>query len=369
MQKQKEVHTILQKDELGIINHVNDVSLAFSSALELDFQSGQMYMNLLRIGPSTTGALAKEMKIDRNKVYRKIEELVSTGFVSMTLSSPKLCIPIDPENAIELILQKKQKEIEKKKVMISGFKVKNPNPTIKPQLEVKTNSQCISKESLKKNEDDLMNSLFNQNPMYGQTMSTLKQFSKYKIEMATRQVEIEKKLSKALDDKIHQNLESLALHEIVSAPFGTSIPTFRVIQGLENIYSDISRSIGNSKDTVYLVTSIKDIVKMYHSDIPEKIKKCKKNGGKVFLITDSDEKAMIPYIKRINATENKIGKLPSNGRILVFGDKQMFMSDSANANGFMDESSDISLCTDATEMTNNILKLCQFLWDVATPLN
>ena len=283
MQKQKEVHTILQKDELGIINHVNDVSLAFSSALELDFQSGQMYMNLLRIGPSTTGALAKEMKIDRNKVYRKIEELVSTGFVSMTLSSPKLCIPIDPENAIELILQKKQKEIEK--------------------------------------------------------------------------------INKIKKDIIQK------VNGIVSAPFGTSIPTFRVIQGLENIYSDISRSIGNSKDTVYLVTSIKDIVKMYHSDIPEKIKKCKKNGGKVFLITDSDEKAMIPYIKRLNATENKIGKLPSNGRILVFGDKQMFMSDSANANGFMDESSDISLCTDATEMTNNILKLCQFLWDVATPLN
>jgi hypothetical protein len=44
------------------------------------------------------------------------------------------------------------------------------------------------------------------------------------------------------------------------------------------------------------------------------------------------------------------------------------MSDSTNTNDFMDENSDISLCTDAPEMTNNIFSLCKFLWDVATPL-
>jgi len=37
--------------ELDIIEKVNDVSLAFSSALGLDFQSGQIYMALLRLGP------------------------------------------------------------------------------------------------------------------------------------------------------------------------------------------------------------------------------------------------------------------------------------------------------------------------------
>ena len=227
--------------------------------------------------------LTKEMKIDRNKVYRKIEELVSAGFVSMTLSSPKLCIPTDPENAIELVLQKKKKEIGK--------------------------------------------------------------------------------INKIKKDIIQK------INGIVSAPFGTSIPTFRVIQGLNNVYSGISVSIENSKGTVYIVTSIKDIVRMYYSDIPEKIKICKKNGGRVYLITDSNEKTMIPYIKRLNATEVKIGKLPSNGRIVVFENKQMFMSDSTNVIDFMDESSDISLCTDATEMTSNIFKLCQFLWNVAIPIN
>lgn len=282
MQRQKTdfEHT---STELGIIEHVNDVSLAFSSALGLDFQSGQIYMTLLRLGPITTGSLAKEMKIDRNKIYRKIDELVSEGFVSMTLSSPKLCIPSDPENSINLVLQKKKKDIER--------------------------INKIKKDIIKK------------------------------------------------------------VNGIVSTPFGTSMPTFRVIQGLENVYSGISLALETAKDIVYIVTPIKDIMRMYHSDIPEKIKLYKKNGGRVFLITDSDEKLVIPYIKRINATENKIGKLPSNGRIAVFENMQMFMSDSTNTNDFMDENSDISLCTDAPEMTNNIFSLCKFLWDVAIPLN
>lgn len=283
MQKQDAGHNRLPNTELGIIKHINDVSLEFSSALGLDFQAGQIYMTLLRLGPTTTGSLAKEMRMDRNKIYRQTDELVSEGFISMTISSPKLCIPTDPENAIELVLQKKKKEIER--------------------------------------------------------------------------------INKIKKDIIQR------INGIVSVPFGTSIPTFRVIQGLQNIYSGISSSLENSNGAVYIVTTIRDVIRMYHSDIPEKIKICKKNGGKVFLITDSDEKTMIPYIKRLNATESKIGKLPSNGRIAVFENKQMLMSDSTSVNDFMDESSDISLCTDAIEMTGNIFSLCEFLWNVAIPIN
>jgi len=283
MQKQNLEGKSSSKNELSIIKHVNDISMEFSSLLGLDFQAGQIYMNLLRTGPTTTGSLAKDMKIDRNKIYRKVDELVSAGFVSMTISSPKLCIPTDPENAIDLVLQKKKKEMDK-----------------------------------------------------------IKKFKK----------------------EIIQKIDG-----VVTAPFGTSIPTFRVIQGLNNVYSGISISLEHSTGVIYIVTSIKDIIRMYHSDIPEKIKSCTKNGGKVFVITDFADKKMLPYIKRLNATQVKIGKLPSNGRILAFENKQMFMSDSTNANDFMDESSDISLCTDATEMTNNISKLCQFLWNVSEPVN
>lgn len=161
MQRQKTNFEYSHKTELGIIEKVNDVSLAFSSALGLDFQSGQIYMTLLRLGPITTGSLAKEMKIDRNKIYRKIDELVSEGFVSMTMSSPKLCIPTDPENSIELVLHKKKKEIER--------------------------------------------------------------------------------INKVKKDIVRQ------IQGIVSVPFGTSTPTFRIIQGLTNVYSGISLSLDTAK--------------------------------------------------------------------------------------------------------------------------
>jgi len=54
--------------------------------------------------------------------------------------------------------------------------------------------------------------------------------------------------------------------------------------------------------------------------------------------------------------------------ITVFENTQMFMSDSTNTSDFMDENSDISLCTDAPEMINNIFSLCTFLWGIATPI-
>jgi len=97
--------------------------------------------------------------------------------------------------------------------MISGLKVKNPNSIQNTQFRVGPVSQRMPKESLSKNEDGLMDSLFDQNPLYDKTMSTLREFSGYKIKMAIKQVEIEKKLAKALDGKIIQNLELLASHE------------------------------------------------------------------------------------------------------------------------------------------------------------
>lgn len=112
------------------------------------------------------------------------------------------------------------KVVEKKKIMISGFEVKEPNTLAHPQLETKTTqntskiiSQNLTKNSLQETEDDLIESLFDQNPVYNQTISTLKQFSDYKLQLAIKQVEREKKLSNALDKRIRENLKSLATNE------------------------------------------------------------------------------------------------------------------------------------------------------------
>jgi hypothetical protein len=124
--------------------------------------------------------------------------------------------------------------------------------------------------------------------------------------------------------------------------------------------------IENCTDTVYIATTLEDISKMYHSMIPEKIKFCEKNGGKVALLVEIDDVKMISFVKRFNATETRVCKLPSKGRIAVQKDKQMIMSDSTQTSS--NSESDFSLSTNAKDMISNMDNLCRLLWKSAKPL-
>lgn len=63
---------------------------------------------------------------------------------------------------------------------------------------------------------------------------------------------------------------------------------------------------------------------------------CEKKGGTVRLLVELDDAKLIPFVKRFNASETRICNRPSKGRMAVQKDKQMIMSDSANAksNGY-----------------------------------
>jgi len=102
---------------------------------------------------------------------------------------------------------------------------------------------------------------------------------------------------------------------------------------------------------------------MYHTNIPEKIKLCERNGSSVRLLVEMQDEKMMPFVKRFGATEFRIGKLPSKGRIVVSKGHQMIMSD-ATVKSTMHTSSetDFALCTNSYEMVNNIFSLCTFLW-------
>ena len=102
-------------------------------------------------------------------MYRTVDKLVSRNILSTTLSIPKLCIPAEPREAVELALRKKEDEVKK----------------------IKKSGQGI----------------------------------------------IEKISSE------------------IASTNGISVPTFRVIQGRTNTYSDISRIIENSSDTIYIGTT------------------------------------------------------------------------------------------------------------------
>ena len=92
----------------------------------------------------------------------------------------------------------------------------------------------------------------------------------------------------------------------------------------------------------------------------------KKNGGKVLLLVEVNDMEMISFVKRFNATETRVCKLPSQGRIAVQKDQQMIMSDSSQASSNSD--TDFSLSTNAKDMINNIENLCRLLWKSSKPI-
>lgn len=264
-------------------DHVNWLSTELAEILDLDNLEAKIYLSLLRSGPITASALAKELDVDRARMYRTVDKLVSRNIVSTTISSPKLCIASDPQEALKLALRKKEDEVNR----------------------IKKSGEAI--------------------------------IEKINNEITTNQV--------------------------------SSVPTFRIVQGRTNIYADIAQMIENATDTIYIVTTLEDVSRMYHSTIPEKIMVCEKNGGSVRLLVEMDDPKLIPFVNRFNATETKIGKLPSKGRIIVRKGKQMIMSDSASSAQLSTNSeTDSSLCTNSIEMINNIYSLCTFLWQNSQPL-
>lgn len=261
-------------------DQANSIAMGLEEILDLDEIEAKIYLSLLRRGPITASALAKDLDMDRAGMYRTVDKLVSRNIVSTTLSSPKLCIAAEPEEALKLVLRKKEDEVNR----------------------------------IKKGGEEI-------------------------IEKINKEITIKQ---------------------------GPNVPTFRVVQGKTNIYADIAQMIENASGIVYISTTLEDISKMYHSTIPEKIMMCEKNGGEVRLLVELDDPKLISFVKRFNATETKICKLPSKGRMVVEKEKQMIMSDSVVASQISANSeTDFSLCTNSLDMVSNIYSLCSLLWKTA----
>jgi sugar-specific transcriptional regulator TrmB len=271
------------KKTMAFQDYVDSLKGELEEILDLDELEVKIYLNLLRTGPITASALAKELDVDRARTYRTVDKLVSRNILSTTLSIPKLCIPVEPKEALKLALRKKEDEVKK----------------------IKKSGQGIIKK----------------------------------------------------------------ISSEITIVDGVTVPTFRVVQGRANIYSDIAQIIENSSGIIYIVTTLEDISKMYHSTIPEKITVCEKKGGSVRLLVEIDDHQLVEFVKRFSATETRICKLPSKGRMIVQKDKQMIMSDSTAVSQLSSNSElDFSLCTNSVEMTNNLNRLCELLWESGEPL-
>ncbi len=278
-------------------DEMSELILQLSSILDLETVEARIYLNLLRLGPVTASALAKELDVDRTKTYRTIDKLLNQSFVSTTISNPKLCIATKPEEVLEIVLQKKRDEIDR--------------------------INKLGHEVIKK------------------------------------------------------------INQIVPIKEGVYVPTFRTVQGRANIYAHVEKLLEESSKTIFIVTTTEDVLRMYHTAIPDKIKECIKNGGTVKILTDAREKKFFSLIERLKASETRLGKLPSKGRIIVEEGTQMIMSDAMNSyNNLSKDSSlhstdyfggsaesDFALWTNSSEMVNNIFSLCKFLWKTSKPIN
>jgi len=272
-----------EKKELESSKKLDSLSFQLSSILGLEEMEANIYLNLLRVGPISASALAKEVDVERTKTYRTIEKLLNQNIVSTTFSKPKLCVATKPEEVLKMILQRKEDELK------------------------------LLKDT---------------------------------------KVDVVKKIK-----------------EMVPADHKNRMPTFHIIQGRANIYSNIGKLIENSTDNVYIVTKLKDISRMYHTSIPEKIKICEKNGGRVLLLTEINDEKLLPFVKRFGATEVRVGIVRSKGRMIVQKNNQMIMSDNtAKEEGAVGIESDYAFSTNSIEMVNNIDTLCNFLWKNSKPL-
>lgn len=168
-----------------------------------------------------------------------------------------------------------------------------------------------------------------------------------------------------------QKLSKKIIKDLKQSPNETvdsSVSSFSIIQGRSNIYARIGKLIQQATNPIHMVTTIEDVLRMYHTSIPEKIEIAKKNGVEVKLLTYTKSENLLPLIDRLNASESRIGKLPSQSRMVVEKEKQLIMSGSIKESMDLNDENDSILFTTSAEMICNMHSLCNHLWQKSKPL-
>jgi len=141
------------------------------------------------------------------------------------------------------------------------------------------------------------------------------------------------------------------------------ISSFVIIQGRSNIYSRIGKLLQKATGTIYVVAPPEDLMRMYHTAIPERIELIKENGGEVRILTEITSEKELAFINRLNPTEIRLGKLPSKSRMIVEENRQLIMSGALNTSMDLNDESDSVMHTNSSEMISNMFSLCTLLWN------
>ncbi len=144
--------------------------------------------------------------------------------------------------------------------------------------------------------------------------------------------------------------------------------SFVIIQGRSNIYSRISKLLQKVSGTVYILAPSADLMRMYHTVIPERIQALKENGISVRILTELTDEKVMSYIARLNPSEVRMGKLPSKCRMIVEENKQLIMSGALNGSMELNDENDSIMHTNSAEMACNMFSLCTLLWNKSKPI-
>ena len=163
---------------------------------------------------------------------------------------------------------------------------------------------------------------------------------------------------KSLSQKIVEEIDVIVRETDIQ-----EISSFVIIQGRSNIYSRIGKLLQKAEGTIYLVAPPEDLMRMYHTAIPERIELIKENGGEVRILTEVTSEKELAFIDRLNPTEIRLGKLPSKSRMVVEENRQLIMSGALNTSMDLNDESDSVMHTNSSEMVSNMFSLCTLLWN------
>ncbi|MDC8437703.1 MAG: hypothetical protein LV468_01730 [Candidatus Nitrosotenuis sp.] len=163
---------------------------------------------------------------------------------------------------------------------------------------------------------------------------------------------------KNLTQKIVEDIDVIVKHTEIQ-----DVSSFIIVQGRSNIYSRISKLLQKASGTVYIVAPPEDLMRMYHTTIPERIQQMKESGTTVRILTEISSEKELSFVHRLDPSEIRMGKLPSKSRMIVEENKQLIMSGTVNSSMDLNDEADSVMHTNSIEMVSNMFSLCTLLWN------
>ncbi len=176
---------------------------------------------------------------------------------------------------------------------------------------------------------------------------------------ALKNLVLMKKNDYVTSQKISEDIMS-ELNEISSPVQKLEEPFLSIIQGRFNVYNKIGTILENSKNTVYIVSPEEDVLKLYYTSIPEKIKICSKKAD-VKILTNMTSEITSSTLKRFGTNNIRLKKNLQKCRIVIEKNNQVLISNDLK-NTQKRSIPDTAIFTNSPDIVNSFSYLCDHLW-------